>query len=291
MERGAIRVGVGGWTYEPWRGTFYPDKWPQKRELEFASRQLTAIEINGTYYSTFKPASFAAWRDATPDGFKLTVKGSRFCTNRKVLGDAGEGVARFCAQGLTELGPKLGPILWQFMATKRFDPDDFAAFLQLLPRSQDGVKLRHAVQPRHESFACPEFVAVARAAGVAIVYADAASYPAVADVTAPFVYARLEQAAEEVETGYAPDALDRWAAAARSWAEGGQPAGLPYACSERAPAVPRETFVFFINGEKVRAPAGAQALIARLQGVSSPPAGASIARSGALARSAAQTRS
>lgn len=259
-----IRVGIGGWTYEPWRGVFYPDKWPHKRELEYASRHVTAIEVNGTYYSTFKPATFAGWRDTAPDGFVFAVKASRFCTNRKVLAEAGESVARFCGQGLTELGDKLGPILWQFMATKKFDPDDFGAFLKLLPAGQDGVPLRHAVQTRHESFVCPEFVAMARAAGVALVYGDSADYPAIADVTGSFVYARLEQAVAEVETGYDAAALDRWAAAARTWAAGGQPDGLPYAGDDAPAAPPRETFVFFINGAKVRAPAGARALIGRL---------------------------
>ena len=264
MTQAPIRVGIGGWTFEPWRGVFYPDKWPHKRELEYASRHVTAIEINGTYYSTFKPQSFATWRDTAPDGFVFAVKASRFCTNRKVLADAGESVARFCGQGLVELGDKLGPILWQFMDTKRFDPDDFGAFLKLLPASQDGVPLRHAIQARHESFSCPAFVALARAAGVAIVYADSAKYPAIADVTGPLVYARLEQAEVAIETGYAADALDRWADAARTWAAGGRPEGFPYGGEGPTPTQPRETFMFFINGAKVRAPAGAQALLARL---------------------------
>lgn len=260
-----IRVGIGGWTYEPWRNNFYPAKWPHKRELEYASRHVTAIEINGTYYSTFKPQSWAAWRDTVPDDFVFTVKASRYCTNRKVLADAGDSIARFVGQGLTELGPKLGPILWQFMATKRFDADDMRAFLRLLPKSQGGVPLRHAVQTRHESFCCPAFVAMAREAGVALVHADSADYPAIADVTGPFVYARLEQAEEVNPDGYAPDALDRWADAARTWAAGGSPDVLPYRDAAMAPEQPRDTFVFFINGAKVRAPAGAQALIARLR--------------------------
>lgn len=259
-----IRVGIGGWTYEPWRDNFYPAKWPHKRELEYASRQVTAIEINGTYYSTFKPASWAGWRDTVPDDFVFAVKASRFCTNRTVLAEAGESVTRFVSQGLTELGDKLGPILWQFMATKRFDADDMRAFLALLPREEAGVKLRHAVQVRHESFAVPEFVAMAREAGVALVYADSGDYPAIADVTGPFVYARLEQAEEQNPAGYTHAALDRWAAAARTWADGGHPDGLPYVGADLHGAAPRDTFVFFINGAKVRAPAGAQALLARL---------------------------
>ncbi|MGI4732617.1 MAG: DUF72 domain-containing protein [Janthinobacterium lividum] len=264
---GAIRVGIGGWTYEPWRdGVFYPDKWPHKRELEYASRQVTAIEINGTYYGSFKPASFAGWRDTVPDGFVFAVKASRYCTNRKKLADAGDSVARFLGQGLVELGDRLGPILWQFMATKRFDPDDVAAFLALLPRTQDGVALRHAVQVRHESFAVPAFVAMARAAGVAIAYADSAEYPAIADVTADFVYARLEAAEEANPAGYDTAALDEWAARARHWAAGGAPEGLPYVEATPPPGSPRDTFVFLINGAKVRAPAAATALIDRLSG-------------------------
>lgn len=264
MTISAIRIGIGGWTYEPWRGSFFPEKWPQKRELEYAASKLTAIEVNGTYYSGFKPATFAGWAAAVPDGFVFTLKASRFCTNRKVLAEAGESVARFVGQGIVELGDRLGPILWQFMATKKFDAADFGAFLRLLPASHDGVALRHAVQVRHESFAVPEFVALCRAAGVAIVYADSADYPAIADVTGDFVYARLENAVEDEPAGYTPAELDRWAGAAKDWAAGGIPDGLPYV--ETAPPAKRsrETFVFFINGAKVRAPAGAMALIERI---------------------------
>ena len=264
MTHAPIRIGIGGWTYEPWRETFYPPKWPHKRELEYASRHVTAIEVNGTYYSSFKPASFASWRDTAPDGFVFAVKASRYCTNRKLLAEAGESVERFVGQGIVELGDKLGPILWQFMATKRFDPDDMAAFLQLLPARHEGVALRHAVQVRHESFAVPEFVAMARAAGVAIAYADSADYPAIADVTGDLVYARLENAEEAQPAGYAPKALDRWAEAAKTWAAGGVPEGLPYVDAAPPAKSPRETFVFFINGAKVRAPHGAMALIERV---------------------------
>ncbi|MCD2316734.1 DUF72 domain-containing protein [Sphingomonas sp. IC-11] len=264
MTYAPIRVGIGGWTYEPWRGSFYPPKWPIKRELEFASRQVTAIEVNGTYYSGFKPATFASWAATAPEGFVFTLKASRFCTNRKVLAEAGESVAKFAAQGIVELGDKLGPILWQFMATKKFEPDDFAAFLALLPKAQDGVALRHAVQVRHESFAVPEFVSMCREAGVAIVFGDSMDYPAIADVTGDFVYARLEAAVEDEVAGYAPEALDRWAEAARTWAAGGQPGDLPYVTSGAPEQKPRDTFVFFINGFKPKAPAGALALIERL---------------------------
>src|SRR3569623_1401295 len=183
-----IRVGIGGWTYEPWRGTFFPDKWPHKRELENASRQQTAIEVNGTYYSGFTPETFAGWAKDVPDDFVFAVKAARFCTYRKVLAEAGESIARFAGQGIGELGSKLGPILWQFMATKKFDADDFGAFLRLLPAKQDGVALRHAVQVRHESFPDPEFVAKCRAANVAIVYAPSPASPAIADFATDIVY-------------------------------------------------------------------------------------------------------
>ena len=262
-QSGAIRVGIGGWTYAPWRGAFYPEGLAQKRELEFASRAMTAIEINGTYYSSFKPASFAGWAAVAPEGFVFAVKASRFCTNRKVLAEAGESIARFVGQGITELGDKLGPVLWQFMATKKFDAADFKAFLDLLPATHAGVTLRHAVQVRHESFATPKFITMARAAGVAIVFADSADYPAIADISGDFVYARLEAAVEEEPAGYSSAALDRWAVAARGWAAGESPDGLPYA-ADPAPQRPRDVFVFAINGAKVRAPAAAQALIERL---------------------------
>jgi uncharacterized protein YecE (DUF72 family) len=259
-----IRVGIGGWTFPPWRGSFYPDDLPQKRELEYASRAVTAIEINATYHRLQKPASFANWASTAPDGFVFAVKASRYCTNRKVLVEAGDAVATFLDQGIVELGDKLGPILWQFMATKKYDRDDFAAFLDLLPEEHGGLKLRHAVQVRHESFHVPEFVADLRARNIAAVYADSADYPAIADVTADFVYARLEDAQESNPHGYTPAELDRWAELARAWADGEQPDGLP-AFSEAPPAkAPRDTFVFMMNGAKVRAPAAAQALLERL---------------------------
>jgi uncharacterized protein YecE (DUF72 family) len=264
MDSAPIRVGIGGWTFEPWRGTFYPPGLAQKRELEFASRALSAIEINGTYYSTFKPASFAGWAATAPEGFVYAVKGSRFCTNRKVLADAGESVRRFLSQGLAELGEKLGPILWQFMATKKFDAEDFRAFLALLPRAEAGVALRHAVQVRHDSFAVPEFVAMCRQAGVAIVYADSPQYPAIADITGDFVYARLEAGEDDNPLCYPEADFPRWTQAARTWASGGRPEGLPYVTADAPPAVPRETFVFFIHGGKVRAPVAAQELTRRL---------------------------
>jgi uncharacterized protein YecE (DUF72 family) len=263
MPAAPIHVGIGGWDYDPWRQTFYPPGLAKAKQLEYAAGRLSAIEINATYYKLQKPELFAKWAKAVPDGFKFAVKASRFCTNRKVLGEGGEGVERFCAQGLTELGDRLGPILWQFMTTKRFDPVDFGAFLKLLPKSQDGVTLHHAVEPRHESFRDPAFVAMARSAGVGIVFGDSEEHPCVADISGDIVYARLMKARAEVESGYEPAEIDRWASIARSWAVGESPPGLPYN-SEPAPVRPRETYVFFISGAKERNPAAAQALMERL---------------------------
>ena len=263
MSSAPIYVGIGGWDYEPWRETFYPPKLPKAKQLEYAAAHVTAIEINATYYKLQKPELFAKWAKAVPDGFKFAVKGSRFCSNRKVLGEGGEGIEKFFGQGLVELGDKLGPILWQFMGTKKFDPEDFGAFLKLLPAMQDGVPLRHAIEVRHESFRDPAFVAMARAAGVAIVYGDSDDFPCIADISAGFVYARLMCARENVVTGYDESGLDRWAEVAKGWARGESPPGLPYT-AQAAPGEPRETYVFFISGAKERNPAAAQALIERL---------------------------
>ena len=166
------------------------------------------------------PSTFLKWRDSVPDGFVFALKASRFCTNRKNLGDVAESIEKFCGQGFTELGDKLGPILWQLAPTKKFDADEIKAFLELLPEKRDGQKLRHALEVRHESFKVPEFVALVRAAGVAIVFADHETYPEIADPTADFVYARLQQAKEAEAAGYGPDALDRWAKVAKDWAKG-----------------------------------------------------------------------
>lgn len=253
MTQGRIYVGVGGWTFEPWRGTFYPDKWPQAKELDYAGQHLTGLEINGTFYGTQKPASFAKWRDAVPDGFMFTAKASRYCVNRKVLADAGESIARFTGQGITELGGKLGPILWQLAATKQFDPADIEAFLALLPAEQDGLPLRHAIEPRHESFRDPAFFKLARAAGVAVVYAEDDKFPRFEEQTAAFTYARIQTSREELENGFTDAELDRITAMARGWTTGEDGA-------------PRDVFLFIIGGAKVRNPAAAQALIARLAG-------------------------
>ena len=264
MTQGPIRVGVGGWDYEPWRESYYPPKLPSARQLEHMAARLTAVEVNATYYKLQKPELFERWAKAVPEGFRFALKGSRFCSNRKVLGEAGEAVHRFCGQGLAELGDKLGPILWQFMATKRFEPDDFRAFLGLLPCKVAGVKLRHVVEPRHESFRDPAFVAMARAAGVAIAFADSEEFPCIADLSGDFAYARLQRSRAEAATGYTSTALDRWAEVARSWARGESPDGFPYV-AETPPPRARETYVFFISGAKARNPAAAEALIGRLR--------------------------
>jgi uncharacterized protein YecE (DUF72 family) len=243
---GKIRIGVGGWTYEPWRGVFYPEGLSQKRELEYASRRLTSIEINGTYYSTFKPASWAKWREETPEGFVFAIKGSRYCTNRKDLSGAGEAVSRFIGQGLSELKNRLGPINWQFMGTKKFNAADFEGFLKLLPREIDGLPLHHALEVRHESFKTEQFYDLASRYSAAIVFADDDEFSAIDQRTADFTYARLMRTKEDIETGYPSDELDRWSRRARGWAEHG------------------DVFVYFISGAKLRAPAAAQALIERV---------------------------
>ena len=266
MTTGRFYVGIGGWTYEPWRGVFYPKGLAQARELEYASSQLGSIEINGTYYGSQKPASFRKWHDDTPEGFVFAVKGPRFATNRKVLAESGASIEKFITSGVTELKSKLGPINWQFMATKKFDAEDFNAFLNLLPKSHDGVALRHAVEVRHESFRNPEFVDMARQHGVAIIIAAHEKYPQIADLTAPFVYVRLQTAAESEAVGYSSDELDLVAAAARDWQAGRAPAGhLTYGGDPLAGETNgRDVFIYFIAGAKEKNPAAAKALIDRL---------------------------
>lgn len=262
----SIRVGIGGWTFEPWRGVFYPGDLPQKRELEYASRKLTSIEINGTYYGSQKPESFARWRAETPDDFVFSVKGPRFTTNRRVLAEAGESVDRFFKSGLLELKEKLGPINWQFAPTKKFDPADFEAFLKLLPREAEGRAIRHVVELRHESFKTPEAIGLAREHGVAIVLTDSDDYPNIHDVTAPFVYLRLMQASEKARVGYTPSALGLWTKRANEWARGGTPADLDtVAPPETAGPKTRDVFVYFINGFKPKAPAAAMTMIETLR--------------------------
>lgn len=261
-----IRVGIGGWNFEPWRDNFYPKGWPAARELAYASRRLSAIEINSTYYSSQKPATFAKWREATPEGFVFSLKASRFATNRRVLAEAGESVQRFVDSGIAELGEKLGPIVWQFAPTKKFDPVDFEAFVQTLPRQVAGLPLRHALDVRHDSFRCAEYVQLARRHGLATVLTESDDYPAIADLSSDFVYARIMRTRPELPQGLAPEALDALAQCARCWRAGDQPPGLPLVVPEPVPPhQPREVFLFFISGAKERAPAAAMGLIERLQ--------------------------
>ena len=259
-----IRVGVGGWTYEPWRNNFFPKGLPHGRELEYASRKLTTIEVNGTYYGTLKPASLQRWARETPDDFVLSLKATRFATNRRVLAEAGESISRFVDSGISELGNKLGPVVWQFMAGKVFEPEDFEAFLDLLPKKTGSLTLRHVVDVRHESFMTPAFLALARRYRVATVFADDENFPSFTDLTSDFVYARLMASESAIETGYAAAALDAWAGRASVWASGGEPADLPSIEEHQVPGAPRDVFIYFINGAKERAPAAAMALLDRL---------------------------
>ncbi|HVJ32720.1 MAG TPA: DUF72 domain-containing protein [Terriglobia bacterium] len=258
-----IRIGIGGWTYEPWRGTFYPEGLAQKRELEYASSKLTSIEVNGTYYGSQKPESFAKWHDETPADFVFALKGPRFATNRRVLAEAGPSVDKFLVSGITELKDKLGPINWQFMPTKKFDPDDFAAFLKLLPKSIEGHKLRHAIEVRHDSFKSPDFIALAREYEVAVIISGDSDYTRIADLTAPFVYVRIMGTSEKEKLGYSSKALDGWAKRAELWAKGSQPDDLETIGSAAKKAASRDVFLYVISGFKERNPAAAMALIDR----------------------------
>jgi uncharacterized protein YecE (DUF72 family) len=248
MSEGQIRIGIGGWSYPPWRGVFYPDKLPQAKELEYASSALTAIEINATFYGRQKPKSWENWEKVAPDGFQFAIKGSRFCVTRSRLCEGAEGIGNFFAQGFAALGPKLGPILWQFAPRRKFDLDDIAGFIDLLPDEMDGITLRHAIEPRHESFRDEKFFDLCRARNIAVVLEDSDEYPTIEADTADFAYARLQRMREEVPTGYDDEALDKFATRTRAWVQNG-----------------RDAYIFMINGAKIRAPAAALALQERLR--------------------------
>jgi uncharacterized protein YecE (DUF72 family) len=265
-RHGRVRVGIGGWSYAPWRATFYPRGTPASRELHYASHRLTSIEINGTFYRLQKPSVFAHWHEATPDDFVFSVKAPRFVVQRKDLTQAQAGIDRFLSCGVAELKAKLGPILWQLPATKRFDADELDGFLSLLPASQGTLRLRHALEVRHPSFAHAEFLSIARAHRVAVVVEDDEAQPGFTDLTADFVYARLRRSAANVPTGYPRDALKKWARRALTWAAGGEPDDLPRIAPKTRTAVrSREVFLYFINGAKERAPAAAECLISLLR--------------------------
>ena len=247
MTEAKIRIGIGGWTYPPWRGAFYPEKLPQSEELEYASRALGAIEINATFYGRQKPKSWEAWEKVAPDGFQFAVKGSRFCVTRSRLCEGAEGIGNFFAQGFTALGPKLGPILWQFAPRRKFDADDIAGFIDLLPEKLDGIELRHAIEPRHDSFKDQKFFDLCRERNIAVVFEDSDEYPLIEADTADFTYARLQRMSEDVPTGYDAVSLDKFASLARKWSDSG-----------------RDGYIFMINGAKIRAPAAALALQQKL---------------------------
>ena len=265
MASGNIYCGIGGWTYEPWRGVFYPKGLPHARELAYAAEHLTAIEINGTFYRTQTPATFRKWATEVPDGFMFSVKGPRYAVNRRVLAEAGDSIKRFLDSGVTELGPHLGPLLWQFTPWKKFDEKDFGKFLEFLPPKLDGRALRHVVEVRNDNFKTPAFIALVRKFGIGIVYAEHDKYTEIADVTADFVYARLQKGDEKLKAGYPPKALEQWAKRAAAWASGDEPKDLPKVDKKAAPKKPRDVFMYFIHEAKLRAPAAAIALIERLK--------------------------
>ena len=263
-EPAKIRVGIGGWTYEPWRGVFYPKGLAHAKELAYASERLTSIEINGTFYRTQTAATFRKWASEVPDGFVFSVKGPRFAVNRRVLKDAGDSIKHFLDSGVLELGRHLGPLLWQFAPTKKFDEADFGGFLERLPSTLDGRKLRHVVEVRHDSFRTPAFIALLRKFAVPVVFSEHETYPAIADITGDFVYARLQKGQDSIKTGYPPKALAAWAGRAKLWAQGGEPDDLPRVDKGKPNAGPRDVFAYFIHEGKVNAPAAAMALIERL---------------------------
>jgi uncharacterized protein YecE (DUF72 family) len=264
-KAGKIYAGIGGWTYEPWRGVFYPKGLPHAQELSHAGKHLTSIEINGTFYRTQSPATFRKWASEVPDGFVFSVKGVRYVVNRRVLAEAGDSIKRFLDSGITELGDKLGPLLWQFAPFKKFDEADFGKFLELLPKTFDGRALRHVVEVRHDSFKTPAFIALLREFGMPVVLAEHDTYPEIADLAGDFVYCRLQKGDEKLKQGYPPKALDAWAKRAQTWASGGEPKDLPKVDKKAAAKQPRDVFVYFIHEAKVRAPAAAMALIERLK--------------------------
>jgi uncharacterized protein YecE (DUF72 family) len=285
---GRIRIGISGWTYKPWRGRFYPEGLPQKRELAYAAGTFDTIEINGTFYGLQRPESFAAWHDQTPDDFVFAIKGSRYITHFLRLREIEAPLANFLASGLLRLGPKLGPILWQFPPWMRFDPARFDAFLRLLPPDTEAAldlarrhdhrlegrawlavdakrPMRHAVEIRHDSFRDPAFISLLRRHRVALVCADTVDWPRLMDLTADFAYCRLHGSEELYVSGYSDESLDEWAARIRSWSAGGEPNNAKLIdFDQRAARRLRDVYVYFDNDVKVRAPYDAQTLRRKL---------------------------
>ncbi|WP_424362044.1 DUF72 domain-containing protein [Methylocystis parvus] len=265
MTGGRIYVGVGGWSFAPWRGVFYPKDLSHTHELDYASRHLTSIEINATFYRTQTRETFLKWRDETPDGFVFSIKAPRYAVTRKGVHEAQDSIAHFFDSGVAALGKKLGAVLWQFPQTRKFDADFFEAFLSALPKQSEGLALRHAIEVRNDSFRTTEFVALARAHHVAIVVEGDSDFPLIADLTAPFVYARIMGTAAARRQGYDAARLDQWAERARKWAQGGAPGDLPRLCANTPKRSARDVFLYVIRGAKVRNPAAAMALIELLQ--------------------------
>lgn len=270
-KAGQIYLGIGGWNFEPWRGVFYPKGLPQAKELEYAASHLTSIEINATFYRSQTPATFRKWAATVPDGFVFSVKGPRFTTNRRVLAEAGDSIKWFLDTGVLELGDRLGPFLWQFAPTKKFDPADFGKFLELLPTKAGDTALRHVVEVRHPSFCAPDFIALARSFRTPVVFTDHARYPSLADATGDFIYARLQKGEDAIPTAYPPKELDAWAKRLQLWAQGQSPEDLPHVDAASTPkaAAPRDVFAYVIHEGKIRAPAAAMALIERLRATES----------------------
>lgn len=259
-----IRAGIGGWNFAPWRNNFYPSGLVQRRELEYASRHLRAIEINGTFYGAQKPATYAKWAAETPDGFVFSLKAPRYITEGKRLADTARGIDGFVLGGLAEFGDRLGPVLWQLPPSRPFDADDLAAFLDLLPRELNGHAMRHVLEVRHKSFLDERYVALARKHRIPTVFTDSPQYPSLADLTGDFAYARLMRSESHIDTGYASNDLDTWAARARLWAEGGDPPELPHVAAPKPAQGPRDVFIYFISSAKERNPAAAMALQQRV---------------------------
>lgn len=287
-SRGTIRIGISGWTYAPWRGVFYPKGLPQKRELSYAAESFASVEINGTFYGLQKPQAFRRWREETPDDFVFSIKGSRYITHMLKLKEVETPLANFFASGVLALGPKLGPLLWQFPARMKFDHDRFARFLDLLPRtsgdaatlarkhdarlegralteSEADLPLRHAFEIRSTSFCTPAFVDLLKAHNAALVVADTVEWPLVMDMTADFVYCRLHGSEVLYTSGYDDAALDLWAERVKAWAKGGEPKDAKRIAGPAPKAAKgRDVFVYFDNDAKVRAPFDAQGLVRRV---------------------------
>jgi uncharacterized protein YecE (DUF72 family) len=294
-KKGAIRIGISGWTYAPWRGHFYPEDLPHRQELAYASRIFSSIEVNGTFYGLQRPDAFARWAAETPDDFVFSVKAPRFMTHIRRLREPGAPLANFLASGLLRLGAKLGPILWQFPPNFRFDAELMSAFLELLPHDTPAAAdlakahdprldgrawvetdrarpMRHAIEIRNESFRDEAFVRLLRAHNVALVCADTVEWPRLMDITSDFVYCRLHGSEELYRSGYDRAAIDRWAARARAWSLGQPMLDGEFVDKHSLHSEPRDVFLYFDNTDKLRAPGDAETLMQRLGAADARPA-------------------